>query len=247
MSPRKRKNSPIGSPLPIHGQQILDAIYAAFPHFGPITTFSEPPVKNYLRANLHTDNFRQRDEVVAFLESQGWTVIERYLGSRFNHHLSVLFPDCKLAQSDTVISVRVVAHVSYDDRELAKSRGYWWEPSVAEWWKLVEGDNIDAHLASLPFSYSLSHKVYSSYEVIFDAALPKVQQPGAVAGRMLAAMRQTHGGPPKVLRACPHCLEKFGTAQLRSHKPRCTSNPLVVKRETHKTAQQSHTPGITPL
>jgi len=40
----------------------------------------------------------------------------------------------------------------------------------------------------------------------------------------------TPTGPPKVLRPCPFCRKKFGTRELREHKPRCPKKPARASR-----------------
>jgi hypothetical protein len=41
-------------------------------------------------------------------------------------------------------------------------------------------------------------------------------------GRAMAKLRKIHGGGcPKIIRECPHCAAKFGTAELRAHLPQC--------------------------
>ena len=37
----------------------------------------------------------------------------------------------------------------------------------------------------------------------------------------LCRMRKTFGGPPKVLRKCPHCKDSYGSREMRKHEPAC--------------------------
>ncbi len=40
-------------------------------------------------------------------------------------------------------------------------------------------------------------------------------------GRALQALRKRHAGPPKRLRACPHCGKRCGAREMRKHLPIC--------------------------
>jgi DNA polymerase-3 subunit epsilon len=58
-------------------------------------------------------------------------------------------------------NVQVRAVVSFDDRLLAKERGYYWRPELKLWVKPLKLDAVDAEKAAAPFPVVLMEKVVS--------------------------------------------------------------------------------------
>jgi hypothetical protein len=54
--------------------------------------------------------------------------------------------------------------------------------------------------------------------------LPKQLGVG-LAASITSRLRTVFKGQEPVIRACPHCHEKFPAREMRVHKPRCPKNP----------------------
>ena len=48
-------------------------------------------------------------------------------------------------------NVNVRAVVSFDDRQLAKERGYYWKPELKLWVKPLKADEVDEEKLKAPF------------------------------------------------------------------------------------------------
>jgi hypothetical protein len=144
-------------PLPHAANHIIDAIYAAFQHFQHIQVHSFVQGRNYICLNLAPANYPQLDEVRALRTGQGWIVVERHLSRRFPGQMAVIFPGFKMIRTEKKWT-KIVARVSYDDREQAKSLGYTWNPDAKEWSKEIDSAHLDECLAAATFQYSLSHR-----------------------------------------------------------------------------------------
>lgn len=55
-----------------------------------------------------------------------------------------------------------------------------------------------------------------------------------VARRRSAKRGDAVGGRPRTLSPCPYCREKFGTRELRTHRPICPSKPASAGSKEEK-------------
>jgi hypothetical protein len=140
------------------------------------------------------------------------------------------------------------ALVSYENREAAKEAGFTWVRERGAWMKEVSEDEYlklgDTSFFKFELDRTFTQPADRAVVEEHDELVAKVKEEvttyvaskrSSAPGANLAAMRKTFGGPVKVLKPCPHCQAAFGVADMRTHKPRCTKNPLVVKRSARAT------------
>lgn len=58
-----------------------------------------------------------------------------------------------------------------------------------------------------------------------DGITLTLDQARTVRAKLNASERETHGGPPRKPKRCPHCRATMGTRELIQHRPRCNKNP----------------------